>query len=163
MSPLQCEVVPMATTSQPNEETQKITRLFHQTKKTLSLLTYNELSDESVEHVLKTFAEYEPNHDRPPFSINDEMDVTADQFNVYTAVQNPKYRDSPNKPEIWLRRFMKAYNVDYVKDSYLEGIKFTQDETTDVSLTPRLWLLKLQGATKQQIQQSLALYRKVLK
>ena len=26
---------------------------------------------------------------------------------------------------------MKAQNVDYVKDSYLEGIQFIKDETTD--------------------------------
>ena len=58
---------------------------------------------------------------------------------------------------------MKAHNVDYVKDSYLEGIQFTQNETTDVSLKHRLWILKLQGATQQHIQQSLALHRKVLK
>ena len=32
---------------------------------------------------------------------------------------------------------MKAYNVDYVKDSYLEGIELIQDEVTDVSLKHR--------------------------
>ena len=58
---------------------------------------------------------------------------------------------------------MKAQNVDYVKDSYLEGIHFKQDETTDVLLKQRLLFLKLQGETQQQIQQSLALHRKMLK
>ena len=58
---------------------------------------------------------------------------------------------------------MKAHNVDYGKDSYLEGIHFMQDETSDVSLKNRLWLLKLQEATQQQIQKSLALHRKALK
>ena len=58
---------------------------------------------------------------------------------------------------------MKAHNVGYVKDSYLEGINFTQDVPTDVSLKHRLWILKLNGATQKQIQQNLALRRKVLK
>ena len=51
----------------------------------------------------------------------------------------------------------------YVKDSYQKGTKFTQDETTDVSLKHRHWFFKLQGATLQQIQQSLMLHLKVLK
>ena len=70
---------------------------------------------------------------------------------------------NPNKPVTWLRRFMKEHKVDYVKDAYLEEIHFTKDKTTDVSLKYRLWSLKIQGATKQQIQQNLVLHRKVLK
>ena len=97
------------------------------------------------------------------FCINDAKDVTASLISVTGAIQDPKYHVNHNKPVIWLRRFMKAHNVDYVKDSYLEGIHFTQDETTDVSLKHRLWFFKLQGATQQQIQQSLALHRKVVK
>ena len=57
---------------------------------------------------------------------------------------------------------MKAHNVACAKDSCLEGIHFTQDETTEALLKHRIWLLKLQGATQQQTQQSLALHRKVL-
>ena len=58
---------------------------------------------------------------------------------------------------------MKAHNIDYGKDSYLEGLHFTKDETTDVPLKHRLRFLKLQGVIQQQIQQGLALHRKVLK
>ena len=43
---------------------------------------------------------------------------------------------------------MKAYNIDYVKESYLEGIHFTEDETADVLLKKRLLFLKLQGAIR---------------
>ena len=82
---------------------------------------------------------------------------------VTAAIQDPKYSVNPSKPEVWLRRFMKIHNIDYVKDSYLEGIQFTQDETIDVSLKHGLWLLKLQGVTLQQMQQSLELHRKVLR
>ena len=64
---------------------------------------------------------------------------------------------------MWLRRFMKAHNIDYVNDSYLEGIQFTQDETTAVFLKHLLWFLKLQRETQKQIQLSLALHRRVLK
>ena len=53
---------------------------------------------------------------------------------------------------------MKDHNVDYVKDSYLEGIRLTQDETTDVSLKHCLKFLKSQGAAQQQTQQSLVLH-----
>ena len=58
---------------------------------------------------------------------------------------------------------MKEHSFEYVKDSYLEGIQFTKGETTDVSLRHRLWFLKLQDATNQQIQESLKLQLKVLK
>ena len=51
-------------------------------------------------------------------------------------------------------KIMKVHNGDYVKDPYLEGIDFTQDETTDVSMKHRLWFLKLQDATHLQIQKS---------
>ena len=91
--------------------------------------------------------------------MNDAKDFTAGLMNVSTAVQNPKHQDNPKKQVIWLRIFIKAHYVDYVKDSYLEGMQFTQNETTDVSLKQRLWLLKLQGATQKQIQQSFALHR----
>ena len=96
---------------------------------------------------VKKFARYEPNQENPPFSINDTKDVTANLINFSNAVQDPKYRDSPKKLVIWLRRFMMAHNVDYVKESYLEGIQFMQDEVTDVSLKHRLWFLRLQDAT----------------
>ena len=58
---------------------------------------------------------------------------------------------------------MKAHNVDYGRESYKEGLKFTQDKAIDVSFQHRLWFLKLQGATQSQIQQSLTPQRKVLK
>ena len=127
------------------------------------MLSYNDLTDESDKSALNTFAGYEKNHESPPFSINNAKDVTVNLIDVSTAVKNPKYHDGPSKAEIWLRKFMKAHNVDYVKDSYLEGIEFTQDKATDVSLKQQLWFLKLQGATQSLIQQSLTLYAKVLK
>ena len=149
MNPPQGEVVPMATTSQPSQESQELTRLFHQTKKALTILSYKDITDESVKLVLNTFAGYVPNHESPPFSINDAKDVTANLISITGAIQDLKYRVNPNKPVIWLRRFMNSHNIDYVKSSYLEGIHFTQDKTTDVSLNHRLWFLKLQGATQQ--------------
>ena len=141
----------MATTSQLNEEAQELTRLFHQTKQTLPILSYKDMTDESVKSVLNMLAAYEPNHESRPFSINDAKDVTANLISVTAAISDPKYHLNPNKPVIWLRRFMKAHDVDYVKDSYLEGIHFTQDETTAVSLKHRLLFHKLQGVTQQQI------------
>ena len=163
MNPPQGEVIPIATTSQLNQESQKLTRLFHQTKKTLTILSYKDVTDESVKPVLNTSARYEPNDESPSFSINNAKDVKANLISVTAAIHDPKYHVNPNKAVIWLRRFMKALNVDYVKDSYLEGIQFPKDETTDVSLKYRLWFLKLQGPAQQQIQQSLTLHRKVLK
>ena len=67
MTPVQGEVVPMATKSELNEENLELTRLFHQIKKTLSILTFNELTDEGLKPVLYTFAGYVPNHESPPF------------------------------------------------------------------------------------------------
>ena len=112
MNPPQGKVVPMATTSQPNQESQELTRLFHKTKKTLPILSYKDMTDESVKPVLRTFDGYEPNHESPPFSINDAKDVTANLISVTAAIQDPKYHVSPNEPVIWLRRFVKANNVD---------------------------------------------------
>ena len=91
------------------------------------------MADESVKPVLNTLAGYEPNHENPPFSTNDAKGVKANLTSVTAAIQDPKYNLNPNKPTIWLRRFMKAQNIDYVKDS---------------SLKHRLWLLKLQGVTQ---------------
>ena len=139
----QGEVVPMATASQPNQESQELTRLFHQTKKTLHILSYRDMSDESVKPVLNAIVGYEPNHESPLFSINNAKDVTASLRSVTATIQENKYNVNPNKPVICLRIFMKAQNVDYVKNSYLEGIHLTKDETTDVSLKHRLWFLEL--------------------
>ena len=105
----------MATKSQPNEETQELIRLLHQTKKTLPILSFNDLTDESVKPELNTFARYESNYESPKFSINDAKNVAANLINDSTAAQNPKYHDNPNKLVIWLRGFMKVHNVDYVK------------------------------------------------
>ena len=102
------------------------------------MLSYKDMTDESAKLLLNTLTGYEPNHESPPFSINDAKDVTASFISVTVAIQNPKYHVSPNKPVIWLRRFMKAHNVDYTKDSYLERKLFMQDETTVVSLKHRL-------------------------
>ena len=57
---------------------------------------------------------------------------------------------------------MKALNVDHFKDSYLEGIHVTQDETTNVSLKQALLVPQTPSATQLQTLQSLALHRKAL-
>ena len=58
---------------------------------------------------------------------------------------------------------MNAHGVDFDNDSLLESTHFIQDETTDILLKHCLCFLKLHGATQKQIQQCLALHRKVLK
>ena len=137
--------------------------MLHQTEKALTILSYKDMTDESVKPFLSTFARYESSHESPRFSINDSRDVTVSLISVSAAIQDSKYRVNLNKPVMWLRRYMKTHNVDYVKDWYLEGTYFTQDETTDVSLKQCLWFLKLQGETQKRIQKSSALYRKVLR
>ena len=112
MNPPQGEVVSMATTSQPNQGSQELTRLFHQINKMLPILNYKDMTDESFKHVLNTLAGYEPNHEIPPFCINDAKDVTANLISVTAAILDLNSRVNPNKPVIWLRRFMKAQNVD---------------------------------------------------
>ena len=72
------------------------------------------------------------NHEIPPLSINDAKDVIANLINISTAAQNPKYHENHNQPVIWLRRFMKAHNVNYVKELYQEELQFTQDEASDM-------------------------------
>ena len=136
MNSPQYDVVPMTTKHQPNEVAQELTRFFRQSKKTLSILSYNNQADESVKPVLNTLAGYESNHESSPFSTNDVKDVTNNFINVFTAMQNLKYHDCPYKPVIWLRMFMKTHNVDYVNDSY-PGVHFSQDNATDTSLKHR--------------------------
>ena len=72
--------------------------MFHQIKKKLPILRYNDITDESVKPVLNTFAGYELNHESPPFSIRDVKYVTANLINVSTAIQNLKYHASSKKP-----------------------------------------------------------------
>ena len=139
----------MATTSQSNEEAQELKRLFHQTKKTFPILSYKDMADESVKPVLNTLAGYEPYHESPPFSINDAKYVTANLISVSDTIQDSKYHVNLNKPVIWLQRFIKAHNVDYVNYLYLEGIHFTQYETTDASLKHCIWFLKSRGVIQQ--------------
>ena len=50
------EVLPRATKSQPNQESQELTALFHHTKETLLILNYEDMIEGGVEHVLSTFA-----------------------------------------------------------------------------------------------------------
>ena len=95
MSPPQCEVIPKAPLSQPNQESQESTRLLHQTKKTLPILRYKNMTDESVKLVLSTFTGYERNHEGPPFSINYAKDFTASLIGVTFAIPDPKYHVSP--------------------------------------------------------------------
>ena len=80
------------------------------------------MTDECVKPVLNTFAGYEPYYVSPLFSTNDARDVTGNSISVTAAIQDPKNHINPNKPVIRLRRLMKVHNVDYVKESYLEGI-----------------------------------------
>ena len=100
MNPPQGEVALMAITSQPNQETKELTRLFHHTKKKLPILSYKYMTNVCVKPVLKTFAEYEPKHESPPFSINDRRDVTATLIRVTDTIQDPKDHVNPNKPGI---------------------------------------------------------------
>ena len=86
----------MATTSQPNQETLDLTRLFHQTKKTLPILSNKDMADESVKPVLHTFARSEPNHEIIPPSINDARDTTAKLISVTVTTQDPKYHVNSN-------------------------------------------------------------------
>ena len=151
MNPPQRELVPMTTISQPCEETQELIRLFRQIKKSLLILGYKDVTDESVKPVLNTYAGNEPNRETPSFSINDAKDVKSYLISVSTYFQNPKYYNNTNKPVIWLRKFMKEHSADYVKDSYIEGIQFTQDEATDMPLKHRLRFLKLRVVTQAQI------------
>ena len=85
MSPPQGEVVPTATTSQLSQESQELTRLFHQIKKTLPILSYKDTTDEIANPVLNTLARYEPYHKSPQFPINDGKDVTTNLISVTAA------------------------------------------------------------------------------
>ena len=49
MNTPQGEIVPFVTTSQANEATQKIIRQFHQSLKTILILSYNDLTDDKNE------------------------------------------------------------------------------------------------------------------
>ena len=93
----QGDVIPMANKSQPNKETQEFIRLFHMKKKTLSILSYNDLTDESVRPVLDTFAGYEPNHESPRLSGNNARDAIIYLINISTDFQNPSTTKNPTK------------------------------------------------------------------
>ena len=82
----QGEFVPMATTRHVNEKTQELVRLLRVTKKTHPILSYNDLTDESVKSVLNTLARYEPNHENPPYLMNDTNYITTNQIDIYSSV-----------------------------------------------------------------------------
>ena len=58
MNPPQGKDIPMTTTSQPNQATQELTKMFHQKEKTLPILSDKDMTDESVKLVLRTFPGY---------------------------------------------------------------------------------------------------------
>ena len=74
--------------------------MYHQTSKTVPILGYNELTDESVRPELNACAGYELSHEIASFSIKEAKEVTARLINASTAVQNPKYHDNFHKPKI---------------------------------------------------------------
>ena len=82
----QGDIAPMATTSQLNEKIQELIRLFTLTKKTLPILSYKNLNDESIKPVLNTFAGWEPNNESPLLSISAAKYITANLINISTAV-----------------------------------------------------------------------------
>ena len=106
-------------------------------------MRYVDETDECIKPVLNTFAGYEPNYENPTFSIDDAKDVTANLINLVSIIEDPEYYKNVNKPIIWLRIFMKAHGVDYVGDSYKEGLQFTSNEATDDSFRQHLWFLEL--------------------
>ena len=89
----------MATTIQPDEQTQEFIRLLYQNKKNNPILSYYDLADESVKSVFNTFVRYEPSHENSSFSISDAKDVTAYFINVSAASQNPRYHDDQTNQE----------------------------------------------------------------
>ena len=82
----QGEVVSMLTTSQPNEEAHELIRSFHQTNTMLPILSYKDMTGESIKPVVSMLAGYEANHESPPFSINDAKDVTVNLICVTAAI-----------------------------------------------------------------------------
>ena len=97
MSPPPGEVTLMETTSRPNDETQELIRLLHQTKKKLPILSYDDLADGSIKLVLDTLVAYEPNHESPPLSIIDAKDFTASLINFSTTIVSPRYHEDSYK------------------------------------------------------------------
>ena len=86
----------MATTSRTNQQTQELTRSFHQKKKTLHTLGYKSMTDVCVKLELNMLAGYEHNLESPPYSINDTRDVTAYLIRVTATLQDPKFHMNSN-------------------------------------------------------------------
>ena len=101
MSLTQGQFVQMAKSRLPNQESQELTRLIVQKKKTLIIPSYGGLKDESVKSVLNTFPGYEPSHESSTFYINDARDVAATLISVTAAIQDPKCHMSPSEPVRW--------------------------------------------------------------
>ena len=92
-------------------------------KKTLTLLRHADELYVFMISVLNNIAFYEPNHKNPPFSVDDGKHVTTNMINLMRRIEDSEYCNNARKPIIWLRRIIKALGVEYVKDSYKEGIK----------------------------------------
>ena len=48
---------------------------------------------------------------------------------VEDLIENEDYHHHPHKPIMYLHRFMKAHQVDFVGKTFQEGIKYSEDET----------------------------------
>ena len=69
--------------------------MFYHTERTIPILNYNDLAEESFKHLLNTFAGYRTNHESSPFSIIDAKIVTASSIDVSATVQDPNTTTIP--------------------------------------------------------------------
>ena len=70
--------------------TSTVTKIVHQTKKTLPTLSFKDQTEKYVKPVLNTLVRYESGHESPSLSTIDEKGFSANFISIYSASQDPK-------------------------------------------------------------------------
>ena len=115
--------------------------------------------DKAIKNMLRFFTSYRPNLKERPITIADAKDVSEGSVNITSLTEDPSYHYRDCHSIYLLREFMISHDVEYVGSSFAKYLDIKHEEYQDFNLGLRLWFVKLQEATHNQIRRCLEVYR----
>ena len=79
----------------------------------------------------------------PPITINDAKDLTFDILNMNSLVLDIKYHVEIYKTIMNLCRCMLSHKVDYVRETFEEGLQMKNEEENSNTHLHHLWFIKM--------------------
>ena len=125
--------------------------LHQQIKRKYPILSADIEIDKNMILSLKAFTEHKPKEAIPQITINDVQETLSDMLNPDRLVKDRLLHVPSNKPTIYLRKFVHSHEIDYVRDSFKEGIQFAPEEFNSNLPMYKLWFMKCLGATRTKL------------